>query len=237
MILLRSAVFNLFFFGTLFLWTLAACLAALVTPQLAGRAQFSWAKMNIGALRVICGIRIELSGQEFLPAGAAIIASQHQSALDTFVWMVLLPDSVYVVKAELCKVPLYGWLLVRLGHVPVDRKAGASALRGLLKGGGLALSAGRPVVIFPEGTRVAAGTRGTLQPGVAALASYTGVPVVPVATDSGYCWGRNAFVKRPGVVHLVIRRALPIGMRRVTMLPALQQNWDDGQASIIGPCG
>jgi len=101
-----------------------------------------------------------------------------------------------------------------------------------LKEGSATLQSGRIVVIFPEGTRVAAGERGTLHPGVAALASYTGAPVLPVATDSGYCWGRNAFTKRPGIVHVVIRPALPIGLKRPELIAALQRSWDDGQRGI-----
>jgi 1-acyl-sn-glycerol-3-phosphate acyltransferase len=232
MIFIRSALFNLCFYGTLLVWTLMGCVAAFCSERLMKRVEVSWAEINIAALRLICGIRLEISGREHLPAGAIILASQHQSAFDTFVWMGMLPHGVYVVKQELCRVPLYGWLLQRLGHIPVDRGAGASALRGLLKAGGAALAAGAQVVIFPEGTRVPAGGRGVLQPGVAALASYAGVPVVPVATDSGFCWGRNAFVKRPGTIHVVIRPALPIGLRRPELLAALQRSWDEGQQTI-----
>jgi len=237
MIFIRSALFNAFFYGTLLLWTLFGCLAAFISAPLLKSVEVTWARINIGALRLICGIRVEVSGREFLPAGPSIVASQHQSAFDTFVWMILLPQGAYVVKQELCRIPLYGWLLKRLGHIPVDRDAGATALRGLLKEGGTALAQGWQIIIFPEGTRVPAGERGVLLPGVAALASYSGAPVVPVATDSGYCWGRNAFVKRPGIIHIVIRPALPIGLRRPEMLAALQQCWDEGQGMIRAPCG
>jgi len=236
MTFIRSALFNVCFYGSLVVWTLLGCIAAFVSPRLLKLVEVSWAQINIAALRLICGIRVVVSGREFLPAGGMIVASQHQSAFDTFVWMVLLPRGVYVVKQELCAIPLYGWLLKRLGHIAVDREAGASALRGLLKEGGAALAGGLQIVIFPEGTRMPAGERGVLQPGVVALASYSGAPVVPVATDSGYCWGRNAFVKRPGTIHVVIRPPLAIGLRRPEMLAALQRSWDEGQELIQAPC-
>jgi len=221
MIFLRSALFNAFFYATLLLWTLAGCIAVFVSARMLKQVEVTWAQINVTALRLICG--------------AIILASQHQSAFDTFIWMILLPRAAYVVKQELCRIPLYGWLLLRLGHIPVDRAAGASALRGLVKAAGTALASGWQIVIFPEGTRVPAGERGALQPGVAALASFSGAPVVPVATDSGQCWGRNAFVKRPGTIHVVIRLALPIGLRRPQLLAALQQSWDEGQAAMRVP--
>ena len=235
MIFLRSALFNAFFYATLLLWTLAGCIAVFVSARMLKQVEVTWAQINVTALWLICGIRVEVQGRELLPAGAIILASQHQSAFDTFIWMILLPRAAYVVKQELCRIPLYGWLLLRLGHIPVDRAAGASALRGLVKAAGTALASGWQIVIFPEGTRVPAGERGALQPGVAALASFSGAPVVPVATDSGQCWGRNAFVKRPGTIHVVIRPALPIGLRRPQLLAALQQSWDEGQAAMRVP--
>ena len=232
MIFIRSALFNIWFYGTISLFILAACVMALISKPLASPIARSWSRSNVAMLRLICGIRIEVHGWEWIPPGAALIASQHQSALDTVVWFSLLPRSVYVLKQELVRIPVLGWLLIKLGNIAVDRSGGASALRGLLKDGGAALAAGRQVVIFPEGTRVAAGETGTLHPGVAALASYTGAAVVPVATDSGFCWGRKAFTKRPGVVHVMMRPPLPVGLKRAELLAALQQSWDQGQQAI-----
>ncbi len=232
MIFIRSTLFNIWFYGLTAICTLLAIAAYAVSPVWLKQVERGWARVNLVALQLICGIKVEMTGQENLPSGAVIIASQHQSAFDTFVWMAYTPHAAYVVKQELTHIPLFGWLLTRLGHIPVDRKAGASALRGLLHHGAAALAKNWQLVIFPEGTRVAAGERGVLQPGVAALASHTGGIVVPVATDSGYCWGRKAFVKRSGTIHVVIRPALPPGLRRPALLAALQQSWDEGQEII-----
>ena len=237
MTFLRSALFNIWFYALTFIATILGMLAFLVSPSWLKRVEREWARANLGALRLICGIRIKIVGLELLPPGAIIIASQHQSAFDTFIWMVLVPHASYVLKQELTRIPLFGGLLTRLGHIPVDRKAGAAALRGLLHDGAATLALGRQVVIFPEGTRVAAGERGVLQPGVAALASHTNAIIVPVATDSGFCWGRNAFVKRPGTIHLVIRPPLPTDLRRPALLAAIQTSWDEGQEIIRAICG
>jgi 1-acyl-sn-glycerol-3-phosphate acyltransferase len=94
-------------------------------------------------------------------------------------------------------------------------------MRHLVKAGRAAAAEGRQIVIFPEGTRVPPGQRVPLQPGVAALATATGLPVVPVATDSGYCWGRRAFRKLPGTITIRVRPAIPPGLHRVALLQAL----------------
>ena len=98
--------------------------------------------------------------------------------------------------------------------IPVDRNAGAAAMRELIRHAGAAAAAGRQIVIFPEGTRVAPGVPAKLHPGVAALAARTGLPVIPVATDSGHYWGRRAFRKRPGTIHIAILPPLPGGLPR-----------------------
>ena len=237
MIFLRSALFNLCFYGVTLVCSLLGALAALISLPLLKRLEGAWGRTNLALLRLICGIRYEVSGRENLPPGAAIIASQHQSAFDTFVWMALVPQVAYVLKQELTRIPVFGQLLTPLGHIPVDRKAGASALRRMLADSTRRLEDGAQVVIFPEGTRVAAGGRGQAQPGVVALATHGGAPLIPVATDSGFCWGRNAFVKRPGTIHIVIMPALPPGLRRGPLMEALQQSWDEGQEKIARICG
>jgi 1-acyl-sn-glycerol-3-phosphate acyltransferase len=230
-------LFNVWFFVLTFVCSVLGTFALMISPDLLKRLEGQWVRWNLAGLRVICGIRLELTGRENLPKGEAIFAAQHQSAFDGFVCLLLSPQGAYVVKRELCGIPIFGRLLVHLGHVPVDRTAGATAMRSLLKYGCAALASGRQLMIFPEGTRLAPGERGELQPGVAALASHSGAPVVPVATDSGHCWGRNAFLKQPGTVHVVIRPALPVGLRRPALLAAVQQSWDEGQEMIRESCG
>jgi len=219
---LRSALFNLLFLvGTAMAAVLA--LPLLFAPPRAMIAYVrGWARLVVGTLRLVCGIRVEVTGLDRVPPGRAIIAAKHQSAFDTVVWLTLLPAPVYVMKKELLSIPVWGWLARRCGHVPVDRKAAAAALRGMVRAAGAALAAGRPVVIFPEGTRSAPGQRLPYQPGVAALAVATGAPVVPVATDSGLSWGRRAFQKRPGVIHVSILAPLPSGLRREALMARLE---------------
>lgn len=221
MIFLRSAVFNLFFFGSTFLLTVPAYVISFIAPDsIMGWARF-WARLQISAVRIICGIRLDVSGRENLPPGPALIASRHESAFDILAWIALVPASCFVVKQELTRIPLFGRLIVIIGMIAVDRAAGASAMRALLRGGDRAKAQSRHIVIFPEGTRLDPAEHIPLQPGVAALAARTRVPVIPVMTDSGQCWGKRAFRKRPGVIHIVIQPALPPGLGRDQVMAAL----------------
>jgi 1-acyl-sn-glycerol-3-phosphate acyltransferase len=225
MTLIRSAIFNAAFF------TVTALISFLALPLLAAPpagmravARF-WARCVLGLLRGICGVRVELRGREHLPAGACVVAAKHQSAFDTVVWLALLPDVAYVLKKELLAIPGYGWHLRKTGMIPVDRAGGGAALRSMLRAAQAALAEGRQVVIFPEGTRTAPGTRVPYLPGVVAVAgagSAVGAPVLPVATDSGRIWGRRAFTKHPGVIRISILPPLPPGLPRAALLGALE---------------
>jgi 1-acyl-sn-glycerol-3-phosphate acyltransferase len=219
---LRSALFNLWFYGVTVLVAVAAI------PVLAGPAAWSrglarfWARTVLGGLKPICGITLAIGGREHLPGeGPAIIASQHQSAFDTIIWFLLVPDAAYVLKKELTRIPVYGALARKLGMIAVDRDAGAAAIRSLLRDGDKAVAAGRQIVIFPEGTRGAPGAHLKLHPGIAALAARTGLPVVPVSTDSGLRWGRRAFRKQPGTIHVTIHAPLPPKLKREDLMARL----------------
>ncbi len=223
MTLLRSALFNLFFFVVTFLLTVAPATAVrFLAPERALDVARLWARVMLWGLRVICGIRLRVCGLENLGSGAALIASRHQSAFDTFVWLTLVPRCCYVLKRELLRIPLFGPLLPLAGMIAVDRSGGAGALRGLVREGERAAREGRQIVIFPEGTRAQAGSMLPLQPGVAALAARTHLPVVPVVTDSGHCWGRRAFHKRPGTIHIRILEPIPRGLGREPLMRRLE---------------
>lgn len=221
MTFIRSLLFNLVFFVATALTVLLG-LPLLAAPQSwMVRYVRVWAKLVLATLRVLCGIKVAVLGRENLPDGPCVIAAKHQSAFDTIIWTALLPAPVYVMKKELLSIPLWATLAQRCGHIAVDRAAGASALRGMVKDAKAVIATGRPIVIFPEGTRAAPGARLPYQPGVMALAAL-GVPLVPVATDSGLLWGRRAFQKRPGTITLSILPPLSPGRDRHALLDQLR---------------
>ncbi len=237
MIWIRSAVYNTWFVAATIGLGLFGVGVRFLAPGWSLWLAQLWSRALIGGARLICGIEAELIGRENLPTtGPALIASQHQSAFDTLIWLLLVPRVSYVYKSELGSIPLVGPLLAASGQIKLDRGASFAAVKSLLRGADRAVADNRQIVIFPEGTRVAPGVVATILPGVAALASRTGLPMIPVSTDSGRLWGRNAFVKRPGIIHIVVGPAIPAGQGQSAVLGALRESWDAGETVIRG-CG
>jgi len=228
--LLRSGLFNAAFYAITLVMTLLATAARVVAPDRVLDVAMLWARCLVASARIICGIRLEVRGLEHIPFGAALIASRHQSAFDTFVWLTLVPRCCYVFKQELRRIPLFGPLIGAAGMIAVDRAGGGAAIRGLLQESDRAVREERQMVIFPEGTRREPGSPIVLQPGIAAMASRTGLPVIPVATDSGQCWGRRAFRKRPGTIRIVIGAPIPARTERRILMRALE----DGLGALDG---
>jgi len=232
MILLRSLAFNIWLYGVTFAISLWHGLFTRERRAVVVVAR-NWARLVLAGARWICGIDWVVTGHEHLPvSGAALIAPMHQSAFDTIVWLLLVPDCVFILKRELTRVPLFGTLLLRGGMIPVDRDAGAATMRELIRRAVATAAKGRQIVIFPEGTRVAPGARVKLQPGVAALATRTGLPVIPVVTDSGHYWGRRAFRKHPGTIQIAVLPPLPAGLPRNELMARLTQAYAEGYAAL-----
>lgn len=234
----RSALFNLWFYGV----SVTMAVAGIVVRWFGFEFMLAygrlWARLMLGGLRVICGVRWVVTGREYLPADAPVlVAAMHQSAFDVLVWILLVPRFAHVMKLELTRVPLFGPLARRSGIIPVDRGAGAAAMRGMLRDADRAVADRRQIIIFPEGTRAAPGARMPLQPGIAALAARTGLTVIPVATDSGLCWGRRAFRKQPGIIHVAIQPPIPPGLPRAALMQRLEAAFDAGAASLGHPRG
>ncbi len=234
MIWLRSLLFNIWFFAVTLGMGLLGMPVRWFAPRHALWVAQCWAGLVLDGAAALCGIHVVVLGQEHLPTqGAALIASQHQSAFDTLIWLRLVPRVAYIFKAELARIPLFGSLLVPAGQIPVDRGASFSAVRSLLRGADRAKAHGRQIVIFPEGTRVAPGAETELRPGIAALAARTGLPVIPVATDSGLLWGRRAFRKKSGVIHVMVGPSIPANLSQALLIETLRQRWRDAEASCI----
>ncbi len=224
MIFLRSLALNIVLFLSVLPFGLAGYAVKFFRPDRLVDLGAAWAGFVLAALRRLCGIKVCVTGAEFLPkSGPALIAAQHQSAFDTLIWLRLVHRPAYVLKQELLGLPVIGPLLIPCGFIPVDRRGGTPALRKMLTDCAAAVAAGRPIIIFPEGTRVAPGKRGVLQPGVVALAKYLTLPVIPAATNSGAFWGRQAFRKYPGTLQVRLFPALPGGAARGETLRQLEQ--------------
>ena len=232
---LGSLLFNIAFFC----WT-AAISAVAVPSILATRNPLTGAKFarawSVGVfalLRVLCRVEYRIRGRENLPDAPCIVAAKHQSAWDTMIFSLLLDKPSYVLKRELLRIPFFGWAVAKSGMVPVDRAGGAKELKRMVAKARRRLAEGRPVVIFPQGTRVEPGTHQPYLPGVAALYQALGVPVVPVGLNSGLFWGRRSFLKTPGRILLEVSPPIPPGLPRREFMRQLEDRIEGTSNRLI----
>lgn len=216
----RSFLFD-FYLAALTLIMGLALAPALIDRRAARAVTRSWAQCALAGLHAICGIRHEVKGEEFIPKGPAIIASNHQSMWETIMLLTLLERPAMVFKKELKRIPVYGWWASRTG-VPVDRRAGAKALRALRRETERHVARGDQIVVFPEGTRNAPGSPGPLQPGVVGMYLVGGAPVTPVVHNSGEAWRHPDGLKSPGLVTIRFLPAIPPGLSKRAFLPSLE---------------
>ena len=214
MIFIRSLIFSLLQLLITPVFTLIAILTFPFHPITRYRIISGWALIVLWLLRVLCGIRMEVRGAENIPAKPAILLCKHQSAWETIALQKVFPPQVWVLKRELLWLPFFGWGLAMTSPIAIKRSDGKGAVKQLLRQGKERLEMGFCVVIFPEGTRIPYGQRGKYKIGGALLSASTGVPVVPIAHNAGKLWGRNSFMKHPGVITMSIGKAIdPAGLK------------------------
>lgn len=209
--MVRSLIYALIFYPATFLFVLAGITATLFGMGPTRALVRSWATFNHGLARFLLGIETSVEGE--VPTGAFLIAVKHESMLETLEMVRIADTPAIVIKRELSDIPLFGWLTRLYGAIPVDRAAGSKALRTMMAKGRKVTASGRSVVIYPEGTRVPHGEAPPLRPGFAGLYRTLGLPVVPVAVDSGRLWPKG-LIKRPGTVHFQIGETIPAGLKR-----------------------
>jgi 1-acyl-sn-glycerol-3-phosphate acyltransferase len=229
---IRALVFNILYL----LWTAlmhVVCLPLLLAPARAIHAAGTfWIAGSLWLLKVCVGLDVREVGAENLPAGPALFAAKHQSAWETLYLSWRLNHPAFVLKKELLMIPLFGWFLKRVGMVAIDRSGKAAALKKMVADAKAVFAQGRPVIIFPEGTRVAPGASKPYQPGIAALYSQLDVPVVPVALNSGLFWGRKAILKKPGTITIEYLPAIPPGLDRKTFMRELESRIEGAAARL-----
>lgn len=208
--LLRQSIYALVFYPATFLFVVGCFIASISGSKQMRSVVHSWTNFHHRFVRLL-GTQIEVKGA--IPPGAYLIAVKHQSMLETLEIVRLAKSPVIVLKRELSELPGFGWATRKYGVIPVDRSAGAKALREMLARGKEAIASGRPVIIYPEGTRVRVGQTPALQAGFAGLYKALGLPVVPVAVDSGRLWGRN-LPRESGTVHFLVGEPIPAGLKR-----------------------
>lgn len=208
---LRSLLYALVFYPATALFVVAGIILTLFGQRATRALVRSWCSFSYGLARLVLGIRSEVEGR--VPDGAALIAVKHESMYETLEMVRIAETPVVVMKRQLVDIPFFGWLTRRYGVISVDRGAGSRALREMIAAGRSVAETGRAVLIYPEGTRVPHGEAPELRSGFAGLYRALGLPVVPVAVDSGKLWPKG-LLKRPGVIHFKIGEAIPPGLKR-----------------------
>lgn len=231
--MLRASLFNLSFYGLTAVLSVAYLPLLLLPRRVMWVFAKFWAWSTLWLAHHICGIRMELRGLENKLPNQAIFASKHQSAFETIALTAVLDRPAFVLKKELLYIPLFGLYLAKVGCVPIDRKAGAAAIKLMVKAAQEKLAQGYSIVIFAEGTRTSPDNENpTYHPGVAALYSKLGVPCVPVALNSGLCWGRKAVWKTPGLVTMEFMPPLAEGMDRKAFMKVLREQVESRSALL-----
>ena len=229
MLWLRSALFLLWFLAVTTILSLIF-LPVLILPRAATvwLARI-WSRATFWGLKIFAGIGWEIRGH--VPGGPVLVAAKHMSMWDTLALYLALDAPAIVLKRELLRIPFYGWFLWKATAIPIDRAAGAGALRKMADAARDVLREGRPILIFPEGTRKKPGDAPDYKPGVAGLYGLLDVPCVPAALNSGVYW--TGFLKRPGTIVLEFLEPIAPGLKRKEFMALLEQRIETATAAIL----
>jgi 1-acyl-sn-glycerol-3-phosphate acyltransferase len=233
MLVLRSLVFNLAFYLNTALWLVVALPTFFMPYTGVLWVAKTWGRVNLWLLRVIAGVNFEIRGREKIPHGPMIVASKHQSAWETFALLHLFDSPTFIMKRELQWIPIFGWLTIKGRMVSVNRGAGAQALRDMTERARVELSRGRQLIIFPEGTRRPVDAEPRYKYGVAHLYAEEGVPVLPVALNSGLFWPRRTFLRHPGTVVVEILDPIPPGKEKDVFARELQEKLESATQRLV----
>ena len=230
---LRSLCFNAgWYAGSVVIALVGSPILLLPRRAVVAWATF-WIDFILWWLRLTCRLTHRVVGLENLPHGPVILACKHQSSWETLAFTKVFPGAAIVLKRELLFIPIVGWAMARAGNIAVARGDGAQALRGLVRQAKATIAEGRSILIFPEGTRVAVGVEKPYQVGVAALYRQLGVPVVPIALNSGLFWGRRKFVKRPGLITVQVLEPIPPGLKREAFMTTLRERIEGATTRLV----
>ncbi|MGE4372351.1 MAG: lysophospholipid acyltransferase family protein [Xanthobacter sp.] len=235
MTVLRSLLFQIaFYLATLFYMLLFLPLLPFLSRHALHRSGVRlWLNTTAFLLRMLCGVREDISGLENMPEGPLLIAAKHQSAWETIALLKLFRDPAFILKRELMQIPIFGWYLKKMGMIPVDRSAGPSALRDMAKRARAAAEEGRQILIFPEGTRRAPGASPDYKPGAAYLYAILKAPCLPIALNSGLYWPRRALRRRPGTIRVDVLPVIPPGLTRTAFSTRLEHDIESASNRLL----
>lgn len=231
--LIRSLLFNTAFYAWMILVMLVIIPAFFLPARLTWFFIRIWVSGNLWLQKVIIGNRIVFRGLENIPDGGFIVASKHQSFWEAFAFVSLFPKPSYIYKRQLGWIPFFGWYLIKFGMIPVNRGGKSAAIKELQVRVGEAVSKGRQVIIFPEGTRRTPGDDPSYKYGVSHLYHELGCPCLPIAVNSGLFWPRRTFLRQAGTIVIDIQPLIGPGLDKRAFLADLSSTIDQASNKLI----
>ena len=234
--LLRALIFQILFW----LWG-AVCALAMMVCQVFGfgvlvTLKRFWLRTSMLLARAILGVKFSIKGQDKMPQGAVIIAMKHQSIWDALIPGLIFDNPGYVLKEELLKIPLFGALLKKWPIIALQRSASTKALRYMMEKTQELLASRQPqLVIFPEGTRRLPGAEPDYKRGILSIYEASGVPIVPVALNSGLFWGRGFLDFRPGTIELEILPPIEAGLPKAQAFDLMVEAIETRSQALSAP--
>ncbi len=194
---------------------------------------FFWTRGIIRMARYICGIQARIEGQEHLVRGTALYAMKHQSAYETlFLWQ-FMPQPVFVLKKELLSIPIFGQYLAGTPIIAINRKDGAKVIPSMVAQAKEHLAKQRQIIVFPEGTRVRPGEKKPYKSGIYALYKDTGMPVIPVALNTGLVWPKHRFTKTPGTAIFRFLPPIAPGLEKEAFMAELEKRMEEASLELL----
>lgn len=232
MLFARTVIFNILFVLTTIVLSLLAAPGLLLPYRAVVWIKQLWLHLVLGMTRHVIGIDWEERGRENIPDGPVIFAAKHQSAWDTLGLSMVHPFCAFVLKRELVWLPIWGWYLLRMGMIPIDRSKGLASMKKVTSAAARSVARGQSILIFPQGTRTPPGANRPYLPGVAAIYKGANVPVVPVALNSGLFWPRKQMDKQPGIITVEYLEPIEPGLDRRTFMHTLEERIESATARL-----
>lgn len=237
MTLFRQLAFNLIFYG----YTAFMCVALVPFALLPRQIYIHFLRAYFWGVywieRHVLPLKYEVRGTENLPKeGPYLVAMKHFSFYETMKLYPLFHDPAIILKKELTYIPLWGWLLMKGDMIAIDRKAGAESLKRLGEEAVRIKKQGRPIAIFPQGTRVKITDTAKDKPykrGIIRMYEASGLPIIPVATNSGVFWSKGAFFIKPGTVVFEILPAITSGLPGSEVLASLESSLETASSRLV----
>jgi 1-acyl-sn-glycerol-3-phosphate acyltransferase len=227
MILIRSSIyFILLLISTIIIATIGTLTVWAFPKDKIFWIDHTWSRINLWGLKHICGLNYSLRGEDNIPEDSCIIFAKHQSAWETIALISIIPGpKAWVLKRNLLHVPFLGWVMRYFKPIAIDRESGRKAIEQIIDQGTQRLQDGKNVFIFPEGTRVAPGTRKRYGIGGAKLAEKSAYPVLPIAHNAGVFWRRRDIRKYPGTIDVRIGPLIETKGLNAAEINRAAENW------------